>query len=285
MTFTEYFNGLYPYLSGGKNRLEFFDEMIGSFIKEAAHNSCFLLNCPKDTKGRYIQINNARKIDPKNARYAYSKRNPGYNAWLQDKMGDEDSFADVEDWLTDNGIEFEDVCDSCDKLLQEILFNIAYPEATKGNEVTLPASDEASTEEHSGLEHLSGNDQKLLKSFRIDFDSTLKKCIASDMPEVWFTGRVSEEIENLYNDKWKELIPKISDIRIQSDMLATVATLREFCDALDPDKETSPTLPVRKLREKLRGCYIKIHPNEYVDLLPYEAVIDDWNDFDDSLDL
>ena len=278
MTFSEYYNGLYPYLSGGKKRLDFFDEMIGHFVKEAAHNSCRLLNCPKDTKGRYIQKKNARKIDPDYARYAYSQYNDGYNDWLQEKMNDEDSFSDVEGWLTANDIEFDDVCDSCDELLQEIFFNIAYPDAAKGSEVTLPPSDVDSAKDISGLEHLSENDRKLLKSFRIDFDSTLRRCITSDMPEAWFTGRVSGKIEQLYNDKWKELIPNISDIRTQSDILATVAALREFCDALDPEKRNISFKPVRKLRMELRDCFVKIHPDEYVMVLPLDNYIDDWND-------
>ncbi len=278
MTFSEYYNGLYPYLSGGKKRYDFFDEMIGHFIKESAHNSCSLLNCPKDTKGRYIQKSNARKIDPEYARYAYSQYDTGYNDWLQSKMSDEDSFEDVEEWLTDNNIEFDDVCDSCDELLQEIMFSIAYPDAIKGNEVTLPPSYKALTEDNSGLEHLSENDRKLLKSFRIDFDSTLRKCIISDMPEAWFTGRISGKIESLYNEKWKKLIPEISDIRTQSDILATVAALREFCDALDPDKKAFSFNPVRKIRMELRDCFVKIHPDEYVMVLPHDNYIDDWND-------
>ena len=58
MTFSEYFNALYPYLSDGDKPADFFDSMIGHFIYEEAQESCDLLACKPDTKGRYIRKNN-----------------------------------------------------------------------------------------------------------------------------------------------------------------------------------------------------------------------------------
>ena len=54
MTFAEYFNSLYPYLSDGEKPVVFFDAMIGHFIDEEAQEACVLLNCKLDTKRRYI---------------------------------------------------------------------------------------------------------------------------------------------------------------------------------------------------------------------------------------
>ena len=279
MTFSEYFHALYPYLSDGDKPVDFLDGMIGHFINDSAQEACELLNRKIDTKRRYIQKKNPNKIDPEYARYVYSEHSrDGYISWLYERMEMLDTFDKIEDWLAENDIEFDDVSEKCDELLHEIFFYIAYPEATKGSEVTIPPADETAAKCDSRLEYLSENDQKLLYSFRIDFDSTLRKCITSDMPEAWFTGRVSEKIENLYNAKWKELIPRISDIRIQSDILATVAALREFCDALDPDKKTVSFKPVRKLRMELRDCYVRIHPDKYVMVLPLDNYIDDWDD-------
>ena len=280
MTFSEYYNALYPYLSDGDtDREAFYDEMLRHFIFEEAQESCALLLCKSDTKKRYIKEINPNKIKPENAGFAYSKHNPQrYIKWLYNRMFDQDSFHKIEEWLKANDIEFRDACEACDTLLEDILFGIAYPYASDGGEVKFPVADNVSGQKSSGLERLTDNDRALLKDFWIDFDSILEKCIKSDQSEVWLTGRITGTINSLYNDKWKDRMADFEDIRLQSDILNTVATLREFCDALNPDKEKAPTSPIRKLKIELRDCYIKIHPDKYAGLFPYDAYIDDWNE-------
>ena len=47
--------------------------------------------------------------------------------------------------------------------------------------------------------------------------------------------------------------------------------------ALDPDSESTGA-SVRRLRIKLRDNYVKLHPDSYAGLFPYDAFIDDWNE-------
>ena len=124
---------------------------------------------------------------------------------------------------------------------------------------------------------MSENDKTLLKDFHIDFDSILKKCIEGGQSEVWFTDSLAKNVDSLYSDKWKERIPGFEDLGLQSDVLNTIATLQDFCKALDPDSESTGT-SVRKLRIKLRDNYVKLHPESYAGLFPYDAFIDDWNE-------
>lgn len=275
MTFAQYYNDLLPYLSNGdEKRTEFFDDMIEHFIYKEYQNSCGLLNCMLDTKTRYIKKKNANKIKPDYAAYAYSKHDPQrYRKWLHDRMFDQDSFYSIENWLEKNEIEYRDVCEACDELLENILFEIGYPNVSDG-EVTLPPADNTCADS----DRLTVNDRKLLKDFCFDYDRILEKCIKSDPAEAWFTGRISSAVDKLYNEKWQNRIVEFENIRLQSDLLSTIATLRELCDALDPDKEKAPVSPIRKLRIELRNCYVKIHPDKYAGLFPYEAFIDDWND-------
>lgn len=276
MTFSEYYNVLYPYLSDGERREEFYDSMIGHFIYEEAQEACSLLTCKSDTKRRYIKASNSNKIKPEYARYVYSKHHPqGYRKWLNDRMYQQDTYDRIEEWLNGNSIEFNDVCDACDILLESIFFNIAYPNASDGPAVILPPA--TNLKGNTGSQQLTENDKKLLKDFRIDFDSILEKCITNDQAEVWFTCRLSVEIDNLYVDKWKSRVAEFEDIDLQTDILSTIATLREFCNALNPDSKLIPGSSVRKLRMKLRNNYVKIHPENYVDIFPYDAFIDDWN--------
>ena len=274
MTFSEYFNTLYPYLSDGDKPVAFFDAMIGHFIYEEAQEACKLLGSQPDTKRRYVQQNNPNKIKPDYAQYMYSKHNPqGYQKWLNDRMYEQDTYDRIEDWLKDKDIEFYDVCAACDTLLETIFFRIANPTAQDG--VKIP---DKSAAENNASSQLSANDKSLLKEFHVDFDSILEKCIASDQADVWFTGNLTAKINGLYNEKWKDQIAEFEDIGLQSDVLSTIATLQDFCKALDPGSEPSPGASVRRLRIKLRDNYVKLHPDSYAGLFPYDAFIDDWNE-------
>lgn len=272
MTFSEYFNALYPYLADGDKPVDFFDKMIEYFIHAEAIDACQLLDRPHDTKARYIKKSNPNKIKPDYAQYVYSKHNPQrYRKWLDDRMCALDIHYKIEEWLNDKDIEFYDVCAACDDLLENIFLNIASPEDSG---VKLPEKDTADGADSS---QLSENDKTLLKDFHIDFDSVLKKCIEGGQSEVWFTDSLAKKVDSLYSDKWKERIPGFEDLGLQSDALNTIATLQDFCKALDPDSESTGT-SVRKLRIKLRDNYIKLHPESYAGLFPYDAFIDDWNE-------
>lgn len=190
-------------------------------------------------------------------------------------MYQSDSYDRIEEWLTNCGIEFHDCCTACDTLLADIFFSIAFPNISDGSEVTLPEKNTGVAEDNS---QLSNNDKELLKDFHIDFDSILEKCIASNQAEVWFTNSLATKVNGLYNEKWKNRISEFEDLGLQSDVLSTIATLQDFCKALDPDSESAPGSSVRKLRIKLRDNYVKLHPDSYAGLFPYDAFIDDWND-------
>ena len=272
MTFSEYFNALYPYLADGDKPVDFFDKMFEHFIHKEALDACQLLDRPHDTKARYIKKSNPNKIKPDYAQYVYSKHNPQrYREWLDDRMCALDIHYKIEEWLNDKDIEFYDVCAACDDLLENIFLNIASPEDSG---VKLPEKEAADGADSS---QLSENDKTLLKDFHIDFDSILKKCIEGGQSEVWFTDSLAKNVDSLYSDKWKERIPGFEDLGLQSDVLNTIATLQDFCKALDPDSESTGT-SVRKLRIKLRDNYVKLHPESYAGLFPYDAFIDDWNE-------
>ena len=52
MVFSEYATGLSPFLSFGKSDYDFFTELIGNFIKDAAMDACKILKRKDDTKYR-----------------------------------------------------------------------------------------------------------------------------------------------------------------------------------------------------------------------------------------
>lgn len=65
MKFSEYALGLSPYISYGNSEADYFTELIGNFIEDAAIDSCALLKHKPDTKYRCIRGD--RPIQPKDA--------------------------------------------------------------------------------------------------------------------------------------------------------------------------------------------------------------------------
>lgn len=279
MTFSEYFNALYPYLADGEPKLDFFDEMIDHFIYEDALASCKILDARPDTKRRYIQEEDPNKINLKYAQYLYAKHNPSrYQSWLNKKMYDQDTFIEIEDWLKSKNIEFTDSSVACDDLLESIFFNIGYPNAHGDVDIKLP---EKNMEGGAESSHLTEHDRELLKEFHIDFDSILEKFIMNGQAGAVFAGGLPAKIDALYNGKWKDQALAFDDLGLQAEILGTIATLKELCNILDPDCESTSGSSVRRLRMKLRNDYVKLHPDNYVNVFPYEAFIDDWDDGDE----
>ena len=57
MTFSEFALELSAYISFGKSERDYFTELVGNFIQDAAMDSCKLLKRKPDTMYRYIKGN------------------------------------------------------------------------------------------------------------------------------------------------------------------------------------------------------------------------------------
>lgn len=145
MTFSEYALGLSPFISYGKSKHDYFTELVGNFIKDAAMDSCQLLKRQPDTKYRYIK--GTRLIQPKDAQYLYDYRDiDKFSHWIWDRMGDSDSYDSVVDWLKSHSITDTDPSIACASLLENILLDIingaAVSQATPKPEINLELIDE-----------------------------------------------------------------------------------------------------------------------------------------------
>ena len=275
MTFSEYFNGLYRPLKNEEFKPEFFDKMISHFIDEDACKKSALLNVDPETKPRYAREKKPNPIKADDAKYLYAHRNfKRYTTWVYNRIADMDAYAVIEDWLSKNGIEFTDASETCYKLLEDIFFNIGYPDNTE-KAINLPPMEKGLSESNSGW---SERDNALVLDFNADYDEVIQMCIGDRYAQEYLTGRLSKKINTLYNSKWKDKSAEFEDILLRSDVLAILGTLQELCDALNPNKDTKPGLSVRMIRTKLRNLYVKLHPNGYIGIYPYEAFIDDWNE-------
>lgn len=123
MTFSEYALGLSPYISYGNSEHDYFTELVGNFIQDAAMDSCKLLKRKADTKYRYI--NGQRLFRPKDAQYLYDYRDKSkFSDWIYERMDESDSYDHVVLWLTEHNISGCDPSDACADLLESILLDI-----------------------------------------------------------------------------------------------------------------------------------------------------------------
>ena len=107
MTFSEYALGLSPFISFGKSEHEYFKELVGNFVQDAAMDSCKLLKRKPDTKYRYIKGD--RTIQPKDAQYLYDLRDKTKFAnWIWERMDDSESYDNVAARLEGQNIDSDD---------------------------------------------------------------------------------------------------------------------------------------------------------------------------------
>ncbi len=125
LEFKDYAKGLSPFISYGKTEADFFVAIIGNFIKDAAIDSCKLLQYKPDTQYRYMIGN---PIQKKDAQYLYDHRDiKKYSDWLFERMDESESYDNVISWLKDNNMPGEIPEDECQKLLESIILTICNP--------------------------------------------------------------------------------------------------------------------------------------------------------------
>ena len=123
MTFSEYAAGLSAYISYGKSEYDYFTELIGNFIQDAAMDACKLLKRQNDTKYRYIK--GIRLIQVKDAQYLYDHRDKEkFSHWIWERMDDTSSYDKISAWLVRHNISSDDPATACADLLESIILDI-----------------------------------------------------------------------------------------------------------------------------------------------------------------
>lgn len=123
MTFSEYALALLPFISFGKSEHDYFMELIGNFIKDAAMDSCKMLKRKPDTMYRYIKGD--RIFQAKDAQFLYDHRDKDkFSNWVWERMDESDSYDSVAAWLDSQGVSNDDPSVTCADLLESIILEI-----------------------------------------------------------------------------------------------------------------------------------------------------------------
>ena len=123
MKFSEYASDLSPFFSFGKSEHEYFTELVGNFVQDAAMDSCQLLKRKPDTKYRYIKGD--RKIPPKDAQYLYDHRDKSkFSNWIWVRMDESESYDNVVKWLDSLSIASDDPSTACADIFESIVLDI-----------------------------------------------------------------------------------------------------------------------------------------------------------------
>nr|DAT75080.1 MAG TPA: hypothetical protein [Caudoviricetes sp.] len=145
MTFSEYASDLSAFISFGKSEHEYFTELVGNFVQDAAMDSCKLLKRKPDTKYRYIKGD--RTFQPKDAQYLYDHRDKSkFSNWIWERMDESDSYDNVAAWLNSIGIDSDDPSAACADILESIILDIINStpatKATQESEIDLKLIDD-----------------------------------------------------------------------------------------------------------------------------------------------
>lgn len=145
MTFSEFALELSAYISFGKSERDYFTELVGNFIQDAAMDSCKLLKRKPDTMYRYIKGN--RTFRPKDAQYLYDHRDRDkFSDWIWKRMDDSDSYDNVVAWLDAHNIASDNPSNACAELLESIILDIInstpIPKTTQETVINLKLIDD-----------------------------------------------------------------------------------------------------------------------------------------------
>lgn len=126
----------------------------------------------------------------------------------------------------------------------------------------------------------SEHDDLLLKEFQEDYDEIIRTCISDRFAQAMLDGVLLTGISDLFEDKWKIQSEQFEDMGLKSNIQMLLVKLNEFCTALDPKVQKQHS-PIRTLQKNIRNLNMKLHPDEYLGIFPYGALMDDWDEGED----
>lgn len=133
-------------------------------------------------------------------------------------------------------------------------------------------------EEQADESPYSSEDNLLLQEFTADYDEIMLTLIGENYSDSLLDMTLPCKIKDLYDSKWISKANAFLDPSLKSYVFGLLGELSNISNSLLVGSFATPFSGSAKA--KIRNLYVKLHPDRFASVCPYDAFIDDWNDGD-----
>lgn len=272
MTFSDFASLLKPIIGGSDNTVEFTRKLFTAMIGE--DNFTIIENKSDDSFKAYY--NGRQKINGIAREISPVADLENFVAFLDD-FGDSvsEKLCEVFSRYID-GIDLQNVNYKIASCFDEIIKIAAATQrkssSNKDEPINIPVEQTA-----TGFSYTE-NDNKLLTEFNSDYEEIMLTLIGGDYAAHLLDMSIPNQIKKLYQEKWKEKSNDFINPTLKSDIFGILGVLDEL--STNFISCTSDTSLIKNQRIKVRNLYVKLHPEKYDKNIPYDVLLDDWNDSD-----
>lgn len=123
--------------------------------------------------------------------------------------------------------------------------------------------------------HYSTEDNLLLEEFNGDYDAISLTLVSENYTSAFIDMTLPYRIKDLYESKWVSKANDFQDPNLKSHVYGFLGELNKISESLILGSST--TITSIRSRLKIRNLIIKLHPEKYDILVPFDALIDDWD--------
>lgn len=122
----------------------------------------------------------------------------------------------------------------------------------------------------------SSEDKLLLEEFTSDYDEIMVTLIGENYAASLIDMTLPCKIKDLYETKWMSKTDTFADPSLKSYVFGLLGELNNISNSFLVSGSVPPFLG--SSRTKIRNLYVKLHPDRFAGIFPYDAFIDDWDD-------
>lgn len=122
----------------------------------------------------------------------------------------------------------------------------------------------------------SSEDELLLEEFTADYDEIMVTLIGENYAASLIDMTLPCKIKDLYETKWMSKAATFADPSLKSYVFGLLGELNNISNSFLVSGSATPFL--ENSRTKIRNLYVKLHPDQFAGIFPYDAFIDDWDD-------
>ena len=270
MTFSNFAHLLMPIIGGSDNTVEFtiklFTAIIGEdnfSIIEDKGNSSF-----KAYYNGKSSINGiAREISPVADLENFVSFLDNFGDSVSEKLCD--AFSGYIDEIDLQYVNYK-IASCFDEIIKKAAATQRKSSSNKDEPLNIPVEQAATSFPYTE------SDNKLLTEFNSDYEEIILTLIGGDYATYLVDMSIPNKIKKLYQEKWKEKSNDFVNPILKSDVFGILGVLDELSTSFISCN--SNTSVIKSQRIKIRNLYVKLHPEKYDKNIPYDILLDDWND-------